>query len=138
MLLGATYRGTSRIARTPEAQKPSALRANQARPARRFIRQFLIDCPAADDAVLARSELASNAILHSASSRPGGTFTVRARTRHGTATWIEVEDQGGPWPSGLVHPQDGHGLSIVAALTSYWTIRGGDAGRTVSAQIDWP
>lgn len=34
--------------------------------------------PSADEAVLLTSELASNAVLHSASGWPGGKFTVRA------------------------------------------------------------
>ncbi len=39
---------------------------------------LLDDCPAADDVILCASELATNAVVHSDSRKPGGKFTVRA------------------------------------------------------------
>ena len=51
-------------------------RADQVQHARRAVARHLAGCPAADDAVLVVSELASNAIVHSASR--GEFFTVRA------------------------------------------------------------
>jgi anti-sigma regulatory factor (Ser/Thr protein kinase) len=74
-------------------------------------------CPVADELVLLGSELATNAIMHSSSGEPGGTFAVRAELRHGDYAWLEVEDQGGDWT--LREDQDdehGRGLAIVAAI----------------------
>ena len=64
--------------------------------ARAFISAILAACPAANDAVLCVSELATNAVLHSASRNPGGTFTVRAAISDDHVR-IEVEDNGGTW-----------------------------------------
>ena len=69
----------------------------QVRQARRFLAGVLADCPAADDAILCLSELATNACLHSASRNPGGTFTVRILIRRCGQLRIEVTDNGGPW-----------------------------------------
>src|SRR5262249_55102516 len=100
---------------------------------------------ACDDAVLACSELAANAIIHSNSGLPGGEFTVRLSIDHGFVR-IEVIDQGGRWPAG--HPrrdaaasdledasQCGRGLRIVAALASAWGIAGDQEGRTAWCEI---
>src|SRR5713226_5697906 len=94
-------------------------RTDQVREARAFIRAALEGCPAADDAILGISELATNAVLHSDSSEAGGTFTVRAEVHPGDYVWIEVEDNGGPWNQ-RVHSPDGrpHGLDIVRALAA--------------------
>ena len=69
-------------------------RADQVQHARRAVARYLAGSPAADDAVLIVSELAANAILHSASR--GEFFTVRAEL-HPDYVWIEAEDLGGPW-----------------------------------------
>ena len=52
---------------------------SQLRHARAALRRFLAGCPVTDDAVHLISELSANAITHSDSGKPGGTFTVRAR-----------------------------------------------------------
>lgn len=66
------------------------------RSAREFLAGLLVGHPAADDAILCLSELATNAALHSRSREPGGSFQVRAE-RHGSHVRVEVSDQGGPW-----------------------------------------
>ncbi|HXS63599.1 MAG TPA: ATP-binding protein [Streptosporangiaceae bacterium] len=115
----------------------------------RIVRWWLINQlggPAAcDDVVLACSELAANAIIHSDSSLPGGVFTVRLAIGHGFVR-IEVIDQGGQWP-GERRPshacateledasQCGRGLRIVAALASAWGIAGDQEGRTAWCEI---
>ena len=73
--------------------------AGQVRAARRFLAGLLDGCPAADDALLCVSELATNAVVHSRSGRPGGRFTVRAMVRAGSVR-VEVTDEGGPWGTG--------------------------------------
>jgi serine/threonine-protein kinase RsbW len=121
-------------------QQPSA-RTFPARPdqvvlARAFVRQVLGATPPTDDMVLICSELASNAVLHSASAQPGGCFTVRAEIRPGDHAWLEVHDQGGRW----VHQpraSGGRGLAMVDELATHWDIRGDGVGRTICAQLNW-
>ena len=110
-------------------------RADQVRHVRRAVALHLTGCPAANDAVLIASELASNAILHSRSRC--GQFTIRAEL-HPAHVLIEAEDLGGPWrprPSG----DRPHGLTVVEALTGPegWGVRTtGDGGRVVWARLD--
>ncbi len=91
---------------------------DQVREARAFLRAALDGCPAADDAVLCVSELAANAVLHSDSRKPGGTFTVRAEIHHGDYVWVEVEDNGGRWNQHAHRDGRPHGLDIVRALAT--------------------
>ncbi|HET7243996.1 MAG TPA: ATP-binding protein [Streptosporangiaceae bacterium] len=111
--------------------------AGQVRAARRFLAGLLDGCPAAGDAVLCVSELATNAVLHSRSGRPGGGFTVRATRQPGSAR-VEVTDEGGPWG----HERDGdgqsgRGLLIVGELASRWGREDGAGRRTVWFELDW-
>ena len=111
--------------------------AGQVREARRFLAGVLDGCPAGDDALLCVSELATNAVLHSRSGRPGGRFTVRAAVRAGRVR-VEVGDEGGPWRlAGAENGQSGRGLAIVGDVASRWGRDDGDAGRTVWFEIDW-
>ena len=94
---------------------------------RRFLAGILADLPAADDAVLCLSELATNATVHSR-SRDGGHFTVRVEL-HGQRLRVAVRDQGGSW----AHPGDGdehhgRGLLIVGRLATSWGRDGHAAG----------
>lgn len=112
--------------------------------ARRWLAGLLGDHPAADEALLALSELATNAVLHSGSGLPGGTFKVRAGIDP-ERVLIEVTDLGGPWsadapetppgPDASNSPPEsdrlrGRGLAIVAKLAADWGITGGAASRT--------
>lgn len=84
-------------------------RTDQVTQVRRQIAAHLDGCPVAADAILIASELAANAVLHSASA--GEFFTVRCQAQPGHV-WIEVQDLGGPWqprPSG----NHLHGLDII-------------------------
>ena len=110
-------------------------RADQVHHVRRAIASYLAECPAADDAVLIASELASNAILFSRSRTE--YFTVRAEL-HPDHIRIEVEDLGGPWRR---RQPDGrpHGLDVVQALTGPdgWGVETTtDGGRVVWARLD--
>jgi serine/threonine-protein kinase RsbW len=93
--------------------------AAQIGEARRFLAGILDDLPAADDAVLCLSELATNATVHSR-SRDGGHFTVLVE-RHDQRLRVAVRDQGGPW-SQPAAPDDHHGrgLLIVSSIATTW------------------
>jgi serine/threonine-protein kinase RsbW len=111
--------------------------ADQVRHVRRAIADYLPACPAAADAILIASELATNAIIHSASR--GRSFAIRAEV-HPDYIRIEVEDHGGPWRS---KPPDGrlHGLDVIEALTGpgNWGVETTtDGHRIVWAQLDLP
>jgi anti-sigma regulatory factor (Ser/Thr protein kinase) len=111
--------------------------AGQVRAARRFLAGVLDGCPAAGDALLCASELATNAVLHSRSGGQGGHFTVRATRRAGSVR-VEVVDDGGPWG----HERDGdgqsgRGLLIVGELASRWGREDGAGRRTVWFELDW-
>src|SRR5437588_8553572 len=79
---------------------------------------LLDGCPAADEVILCLSELAANAVLHSDSRRPGGTFTVRIESCPGAYIRIEVEDDGGPWLASAPDPGSGRGLDIIRVLAA--------------------
>ena len=87
--------------------------------------------------ILCLSELAANAVLHSGSRRPGGTFTVRIQSSPGAYIEIEVRDDGGPWLAAAPSPGSGRGLDIVRALAAEWGIATGPTGRTVWARLNW-
>ena len=96
------------------------------RDARHFLADILQGHPKADDAILCLSELASNAIVHSRSRQPGGSFTVRAQL-NGQLLRVEVCDQGGLWHSpgrASADEQNGRGLLIVGQLASRWGCEG--------------
>ena len=111
--------------------------AAQVREARRFLAGVLGGCPATDDALLCVSELATNAVLHSRSRRPGGRFTVRATVQPGSVR-VEVADEGGPWGhEGDGDGQSGRGLPIVSERASRWGREEGAGRRTVWFEMDW-
>ena len=92
---------TVRAARTAATPVITWARTFPAAPAqvgeaRRFLAGLLDGGPAADDAILCLSELASNATQHSRSAWTGGQFTVRAQL-DGPHLRVEVADAGGPW-----------------------------------------
>jgi serine/threonine-protein kinase RsbW len=113
--------------------------ARQVGAARRAVARLLDGCPGAEEATLIASELAANAVLHSASG-DGGEFTVRLE-RYADYLWIEVQDAGGPWRErardGDDHP---HGLDIVGALcgAGNWGVDELEVGRLVWARLDAP
>lgn len=103
--------------------------------ARRFVADTLPDCPRADDLILAASELAANAVTHSASGE-GGRFSVRIRTAPRWAR-VEVTDSGPALIPSAEH--NGWGLRIVGEVTdrSGATIRAAGP-RTAWAEVTWP
>lgn len=78
---------------------------------------FLAGCPTAEDAVLLASELATNAITHSASGQPGGTFTIRVHIQGG-CIHAQVEDQGSTWNGQITAGRSPHGLYLLRHLSA--------------------
>jgi len=113
-----------------EAQQVAALR--------RWITSLLPDCPARGDLVLVASELASNAIRHTASGQ-GGTFAVEV-TWGGGAVLVAVDDAGAPGEPRVVDDpaaEGGRGLLVVRELSARMSVSGTGTGRQVRAEIPW-
>ena len=109
----------------------------QARIVRADLRLLLAGCPAADDVLLLASELAANAIAHSDSGRPGGSFTVRLTHEPGCGVLAEVADQGSTWPGDLpVCAQPPHGLYLLRALSTACGARRDGYSRIVWFRLD--
>jgi serine/threonine-protein kinase RsbW len=106
--------------------------------ARQFVRRTLASL-AADDAALLTSELAANAIQHTASC--GTTFEVVICHRPATAR-IAVIDAGAPTVPTPASPgsldTSGRGLALVEALSRQWGYQGNRHGRAVWFEIDCP
>jgi len=114
--------------------------------ARRFTAAVLVACPAREALVACVSELAANAVVHTASG-DGGEFAVEViRPRPGVAR-IAVTDEGAPGTPAAATAdaaasdtaEGGRGLALVAALAHSWgyTLRS-VPGRTVWAEACWP
>ena len=114
--------------------------------ARAFVAAALAGCPARETLLTCVSELAANAVTHTASGA-GGVFTVEViRPADGVAL-VAVTDAGGtrrPAVSrGRAHGQlaeGGRGLALVEACSSRWGYRDAEdgGGRTVWAEATWP
>ncbi len=114
--------------------------------ARAFVAAALAGCPARETLLTCVSELAANAVAHTASGA-GGVFTVEViRPADGVAL-VAITDAGGfsrPAISrgrGLEQlAEGGRGLALVEALSSRWGYRdaGDGEGRTVWAEATWP
>ena len=118
---------------------------DQVAVARKFVARVLDGCPAADDAVLCVSELASNAIRH---TRTGyrGKFQVIV-WRGLTSACVAVLDEGAdsaPEVAGGTRgrlAESGHGLLTVESLATWWGHRtyqdGAIHGTAVWFCLDW-
>lgn len=106
--------------------------------ARSFVCSCLpASCPRRDDAALLTSELATNAVLHSASGLPGGSYQVLVDLGAHTVE-VTVIDQGpAPVPARRPDEEGGFGLGLVAELADAYDSRPGPAGRTVWCRLDW-
>jgi two-component sensor histidine kinase len=114
--------------------------ADQPHQVRADLEKVAGDFPVADELVLLASELATNAVLHSRSGRPGHWFTVRAVLYPGDCARVEVADLGGAWAGAGRDDEHGRGLAIVAAVAGdgNWGIDGDEAARVAWFRLDWP
>ena len=135
-------RPSSFISRPSPRQAPAARLTGhpaQVACARHFVRRALASSPAADDAELLTSELAANAIQHTASG--SSTFEVVICRRPATAR-IAVIDAGAPTTPAPANPgsldASGRGLALVEALAAQWGHQGNRHGRVVWFEIDCP
>jgi serine/threonine-protein kinase RsbW len=86
---------------------------------RAALRPLLRDCPMADDVLLIMSELAANAVRHSKSREPDGTFTARLLNLPGEYVLGEIEDGGSNWAGDLRgSARDGSGLFLVLNIAA--------------------
>ena len=114
-------------------------RHEQVAHARRFVARALTGCSVTDEAILCVSELATNALLHTASGN-GGEFEVIVQQ---SRSWIRiaVTDKGSsttPAPRALdATSEDGRGLGLVALIAERWGQRGNEHGRTVWFELRW-
>jgi len=106
---------------------------------RRWLMSILPDCPAREDLVLVATELAGNAVRHTASGR-GGAFGVRVTWEDG-AVLVAVDDAGGPGEPRVVDDplaEGRRGLLVVRELSARAGVSGDYRGRTVWAEVLWP
>ncbi|MFD0775452.1 ATP-binding protein [Streptomonospora algeriensis] len=133
----------------PEVRGPLERRrfpglASQIQHARRFVARVLEPSPELTTATLLTSELATNAITHSASGMPGGKFEVSVDLAAGWAR-VEVRDLGSPEQPRAQNrdPYDtsehGRGLDLVDALAATWGAerRPDGLGRLVWFELEW-
>jgi anti-sigma regulatory factor (Ser/Thr protein kinase) len=112
---------------------------DQVHHVRAFVAELITGCPAADDVLLLTSEVATNAIRHTASG-VGGTFSVVVKVDRKSVK-IEVHDLGAMTEpaftgSGQLR-ESGVGLSLVEALADCWGYYGDIEGRVVWFEMDW-
>ncbi|GGL42456.1 ATP-binding protein [Planomonospora parontospora] len=105
-------------------------RGDQAASARRLVRLLLDDTPRAEDAEWITAEFVSNALLHTRSGQPDGSFVVEVQ-RGSRSARITVHDLGGEGvpafnavPRGPEVGEHGHGLRGVAELADKTGVSG--------------
>ncbi len=110
--------------------------ASQLRLMRRWFESLLAPGSVRDDVLSVATELASNAIRHTASGE-GGCFAVELTCAQAVIR-VAVTDDGGPAePTVLNDPggQTGRGLLLVRGLSEQMGVFGNAQGRTVWAEI---
>jgi serine/threonine-protein kinase RsbW len=109
------------------------------RNVRHFVRQLVGECPVADDVILLVSELATNAVRHTASGLDG-TFCVLVQVVDGKVR-VEVHDLGSDTAPAVrpVGPpgESGAGLAVVETIADRWGFHGSQFGRVVWFEMGW-
>jgi anti-sigma regulatory factor (Ser/Thr protein kinase) len=112
----------------------------EVRSVRAFVGEAVDGCPVADDVILLASEVAANAIVHTASGK-GGTFTVVVHPL-GEMVRVEVHDGGSETFPDVRAFEDlagsGRGLGLVELLATRWGHLGDRGGRVVWFEVDLP
>ncbi|HET9895192.1 MAG TPA: ATP-binding protein [Streptosporangiaceae bacterium] len=112
---------------------------DQVARARQFVADELAGCPVSDGAVLCVSELATNALTHTASG-DGGKFEVVVQ-RWLSLARVSVRDEGSQEspearPLDLVS-ESGRGLGLVALVADRWGESGDGDGRVIWFEMGW-
>jgi serine/threonine-protein kinase RsbW len=112
---------------------------DQVRQVRDFVGRVVAGCPVAGDVVLLASEVATNAIEHTASGA-GGSFTV-AVCRSACRVRVEILDDGSVKTPVAHRPgrpgERGCGLFLVSEFAARWGYSGGQHGRVVWFEVEW-
>jgi anti-sigma regulatory factor (Ser/Thr protein kinase) len=105
--------------------------------ARRFVAGVLgEDCPRLGEVLLLVSEIATNAVRHTASGAPGGWFDLTVSVTSGLVR-VTVTDRGSASEPRVRHggkpgePEGGRGLLLVEQLADKWGSAGGRKRRVV-------
>jgi anti-sigma regulatory factor (Ser/Thr protein kinase) len=130
----------SRVTATIPQARTFAGSPEEMRNVRHFVRQVIKRCPVTDDVVLLASELAANAVRHTASGADG-TFCVLVQAADGRVR-VEVHDMGSAAAPAVRRSgspgESGAGLALVEAIAGRWGFHGGQLGRVVWFEMDWP
>ena len=109
------------------------------RHVRDFVRRLVKGCPVTDDVILLASELATNAVRHTASGLDG-SFCMVVQAVDGRVR-VEVHDLGSDTAPAVRHsgpPREiGVGLAVVEAIADRWGFHGSQFGRVVWFEMDW-
>jgi serine/threonine-protein kinase RsbW len=139
---------TGRLADPPLPPAPGIGRWRQEFPGRgqelsqvrRWLERLLPECPVRDDVLTVAVELCSNALQHTASGTPGGSFTVEVTLQLSTVH-VAVADGGSKGEPRMIDDLDeerGRGLLLVHGLSARTAWTGDEKGRVVCAEIAWP
>jgi anti-sigma regulatory factor (Ser/Thr protein kinase) len=108
---------------------------------RQWLSCLLAACPARADVLSVAVELCSNALEHTRSGQPGGSFAVEV-TWGQSLVQVAVSDGGSPGEPRLIDPdpdaEHGRGLRLVRGLSERTGWTGDEQGRVVWAQIACP
>lgn len=106
---------------------------------RHWLADLLPPCDARDMVIAVASELGANAVCHTASRLPGGTFSVEVEWSTAAVT-VVVGDGGGPSAPRIIDDpvgEHGRGLQMVYGLSDAVAVSGGEQGRYVRADVPW-
>jgi anti-sigma regulatory factor (Ser/Thr protein kinase) len=111
----------------------------EVRNVREFIARAVDGCPVADEVILLASEVAANAVVHTASGK-GGTFTVVVCAGDQVFR-VEIHDDGSQSPPTIGATGElvgsGRGLGLVESLATRWGYLGDRNGRVVWFEAEW-